>query len=134
MKTTTFLGLITAVTLLMFGIAYLLFAKKYTDDTFQFINAGIAVSYITTVCAFLLSQSALMASVIKFMTHLFGSMFAKMIVGIAVIVVVIIFFGEYKKPYIFSYFVAYFLHTGLEVFVLMRNLQQASAKTEPTKE
>lgn len=126
MKSSTFLGIITVATVIMFAIAYLLFANQYQDNSFQFINAGIAVSYLTTVGAYLLSQIGLFESVTKFMTFLLGSMFAKMVIGIAIIALVIVFYGEYKKPYIFSYFFSYFIHTSFEVFGLMRNLRPFS--------
>lgn len=128
MKSSTFLIIITIVTVLMFGVAFLLFANQYQDDTFRFINAGIAVSYLTTVGAYLLSQAGLFESVTKFLTFLLGSMFAKMVIGIAIIALVIVFYGQYKKPYVFSYFFSYFIHTSFEVFGLMRNLRPFSKK------
>lgn len=125
MKTVSFIGILTFVTLIIMGIAIWV-ANTYNFDI-RAMLAGTMAVYIPTILAFIATSKGLEKP------HLFWTLFMmstgfRLFIGLISILIVVFQFGKIRNEYIGAYFFSYFLLTAFEVYALMRNLRPISKK------
>jgi hypothetical protein len=118
-----FIPLITLAAGLLLLIVFLMMKWLAPEAEFKAGLAAVLVSYLTTLAAYSLTYPSVMRSFTIFLGFLMTGVFAKILVGLAVVVVVALKYKEFVREYVVVYFFAYFIFTGFEVYGLMRKLR-----------
>lgn len=119
------------LTALLLAIGYVL--AQTQGYAFAAIAPAILLSFITTLISYILTFPTLEKKFIYFLYAVLGSMMGKMFLGICSILIIALYFKEWKMVYVISYFFSYFLYTFFEVYALMRNLRPFSKKEVETE-
>jgi len=88
--------------------------------------AGVAFSGLLTAAAYLMARMGLDKPGAQFLNVLMGAMMLKLLANIAIILVIVLVVKTDLLGLVLTYFFAYFLFTGFEVFALLSNLRPNS--------
>lgn len=104
----------------------------YPPESLGLMLFGVALAAVAGFVAYSITYSGIRRSVKLFVSYLIGGMLVKLMIGIFSVTIVALRFKERAMEYVLTYFGAYFLLLGLEVFALMRatRLQEAKEKAE----
>lgn len=91
--------------------------------------AGIVVSWLTGLVAYLIINRALKKETKRFVAALFGGMLGKLIIGMLAVLLVAYFDRRIINEFVIVFFTGYFLFTAFEVYALMRNLRPEKTDT-----
>ena len=119
------------------GIFFLLLAISYSIwewGGFTFSLEAVVISLIVvwalTVVAFaMVNRNLTETKPTRLLNRILGSMLIKMIVGLASITIVGLFFKPVLKEYVVGFIVAYFILTGFEVNSLIGKLRAVSKES-----
>ncbi|MEM0996977.1 MAG: hypothetical protein AAGN35_07855 [Bacteroidota bacterium] len=113
-------------------VAALMAAAWYPATVFlppgslTFIYIAISVAALSGIIAYIIVNNGLKRSIRMFTSYIIGSMLAKMMIGIAIVLLIALKFKGFATVYVLSYFFCYFIFTSFEVYALMRNLRPIS--------
>ncbi|MEM7372874.1 MAG: hypothetical protein AAF587_29905 [Bacteroidota bacterium] len=123
MKIPTFLGIASAVAIILVLIGMLLHTYWVPQTSQAAINYAILVGFLTAVFAYIINFNGLEGGNRKFFASVVVAMSTKMLVGIIIVVIVAVSYKHMVKEYVISYFFSYFIFTAFEVYGLMRKLR-----------
>ena len=125
MKTVSFIGILTFVTLIIMSIAI------WVANTYNFniraMLAGTMAVYIPTILTFIATSKGVEKPQFFWTLFMMSTGF-RLFVGLVSIIIVVFQYKKISNEYIGAYFFSYFLLTGFEVYTLMRNLRPISKK------
>lgn len=115
------------------GFAALLLLSAYLvsrSGTYAFaaLAGGVLVAWLPANLAYWAVYARLSDRIPRLMGSIMGSMFGKMLLGIAAIVAVAMLARPQLAAFAVSFLIAYFIFTAFEVYGLMTNLRTPSAK------
>lgn len=123
MKIPTFLGIASAVAIILVLIGMLLHTYWVPQTSQSAINYAILVGFLTAVFAYIINYNGLEGGNRKFFASVVVAMSTKMLVGVIIVVIVAVSYKHLVKEYVISYFFSYFIFTAFEVYGLMRKLR-----------
>ncbi|MEM6629263.1 MAG: hypothetical protein AAF694_06300 [Bacteroidota bacterium] len=130
MKINKFITLTLGIFFLLVAIAYILSEWGGLTFSLEAVVISLIVVWTLTVIAFaLVDRDLTKTKPTTLLNRILGSMLIKMVVGLASIAIVGIFFKPFLKEYVVGFIVAYFILTGFEVNSLIGKLRAVSKES-----
>lgn len=118
---------------ILYGIAYFAIQSWGSEAMLQATTYNFIYFFLITLITYPILIWALNKGGKGFMNVMYGGIFGKLLVSLIYLLFLFQSFKGEEFSFIFSFFIAYLLFTGFEIYLIMLNLRQISRSRKDAK-